>query len=112
MKKVTQGDYFDPDRSAFFMASGRGPCRFGQYNRFHRLVLDEMGFPQIPILAPGQDEGVYRERGGIGEGFSKIAWKGIVTIDLLQKRLLQVRPYEKREGETEKIYRAYLEKIC
>jgi predicted nucleotide-binding protein (sugar kinase/HSP70/actin superfamily) len=112
MIKMTQRPDFDPDRAAFFMASGRGPCRFGQYNRFHRLVLDEMGFPQIPILAPDQDEDLYKELGGIGNGLSKIAWKGIVSVDLLQKRLRQVRPYEKNEGESERIYLAYLEKVC
>ncbi len=112
MIKVTRRPDFDPDRTAFFMASGRGPCRFGQYNRFHRLVLDEMGFQQIPILAPDQDEDLYKELGGIGNGLSKIAWKGMVSIDLLQKKLRQVRPYEKNEGETERIYCSYLDRVC
>jgi predicted nucleotide-binding protein (sugar kinase/HSP70/actin superfamily) len=112
MIRMTRRPEFDPDRSAFLMVSGRGPCRFGQYNRFHRLVLDEMGLPQVPILAPDQDEGLYRELGGIGTGFSRIAWKGIVSIDLLQKRLMQVRPYERNEGESERIYRSYLDKVC
>jgi predicted nucleotide-binding protein (sugar kinase/HSP70/actin superfamily) len=112
MIKVTKRTEFDPDRAAFFMPSGRGPCRFGEYNRFHRLVLDEMGFPQTPIFAPDQDECLYRELGEVGDGFSKIAWKGIVSIDLLQKRLREVRPYEKHQGESEKIYNHYLETIC
>lgn len=112
MIKVTQRSEFDPDRTAFFMPSGRGPCRFGEYNRFHRLVLDEMGFPQTPIFAPDQDECLYRELGEVGEGFSKIAWKGIVSIDLLQKRLREVRPYEKHKGESENVYEHYLRKVC
>ena len=112
MIKMTQRTEFDPDRAAFFMPSGRGPCRFGEYNRFHRLVLDEMGFPQTPVFAPDQDECLYRELGEVGEGFSKIAWRGIVSIDLLQKRLKEVRPYEKHRGESEKAYKHYLEKIC
>ena len=37
--KVTMGDFlqiteqpgFDPQKTAFFMATGHGPCRFGQY---------------------------------------------------------------------------------
>ena len=92
--------------------SGRGPCRFGQYNRFHRLVLDEMGLQQIPILAPDQDEDLYKELGGIGNGLSKIAWKGMVSIDLLQKKLRQVRPYEKNDGDSESLYRSYLDRVC
>ncbi|MEI6154090.1 MAG: acyl-CoA dehydratase activase, partial [Deltaproteobacteria bacterium] len=43
MLKVVKKEGFDPDKSAFFMPSGGGPCRFGQYHRFHRMVLDEMG---------------------------------------------------------------------
>ncbi|MCK5011290.1 MAG: CoA activase, partial [Deltaproteobacteria bacterium] len=112
MIKTTQRAEFDPDRAAFFMPSGRGPCRFGEYNRFHRLVLDELGFPQVPIFSPDQDEHLYRELGEIGEGFSRLAWGGIVSIDLLQKRLREVRPYEKQQGESEKVYYHYLEKIC
>ena len=109
---MTQHPEFDPDRSAFFMASGGGPCRFGQYNRFHRLILDEMGFPQVPLFTPNQDEGLYQELGTIGKGFSRIAWQGIVSIDLLQKRLREIRPYEKNQGESESLYKKHLEKIC
>ena len=112
MIKTTQQSDFDPDRSAFFMASGRGPCRFGMYNRFHRLVLDEMGLSQVPIFAPDQDEDLYSELGVIGKGFSKIAWRGIVSLDLLKKRLREIRPYEKHPGESEALYQSYLEKIC
>ena len=90
--KMTQRPEFDPDHSAFFMASGGGPCRFGQYNRFHRLVLDEMGFSQVPLLTPNQDEGLYEEMGAVGKGFSRIAWRGIVSIDALQKRLERNSP--------------------
>jgi predicted nucleotide-binding protein (sugar kinase/HSP70/actin superfamily) len=59
---VTTGDMikkihepgFDPDKAIFFMPSGTGPCRFGQYNMFQRLVMQELGYG-IPILAPNQD---------------------------------------------------------
>ncbi len=112
MVKMTQRPEFDPERSAFFMASGKGPCRFGQYNRFHRLVLDEIGFPQVPILAPNQDDCLYRELGDVGKGFPRLAWKGIVAVDLLQKRLREVRPYEKHPGQSEGIYLHYVGKIC
>jgi predicted nucleotide-binding protein (sugar kinase/HSP70/actin superfamily) len=110
-KKVKSAD-FDPKRSAFFMASGSGPCRFGQYNRFHRLVLDELGFSEVPIFAPDQDENIYGELGQVGNGFSRLAWSGMVAVDLLQKRLRTVRPYEIHRGETEKVYRHYLERVC
>ncbi len=71
-----------PEHSAFFMPSGTGPCRFGQYHRFHRLVLDELGFPQVPVYAPDQSETFYRELGMVGgSDFTRLGWQGIVAVD-------------------------------
>ncbi|RJR21051.1 MAG: CoA protein activase [Nitrospiraceae bacterium] len=102
---------FDPDRSVFFMPSGAGPCRFGQYNVLHRMVLDEIGLPHVPIYAPNQDESFYRELGMVGKDFSKQAWKGIIAIELLMKCLHETRPYEINQGETDKLYNEYLSKV-
>src|SRR4030042_1100607 len=55
---------FDPEHAAFLMPGASGPCRFGQYNRLHRLVLDELGLPQGPILVLDQiGRASCRERG-------------------------------------------------
>ena len=43
LRRVLSSD-FKPAESAFFMPSGSGPCRFGQYNVFHRMVLDDLGY--------------------------------------------------------------------
>jgi predicted CoA-substrate-specific enzyme activase len=102
---------FDPDRSAFFMPSGAGPCRFGQYNVFHRLVLDEAGFPEVPIFSPNQDESLYSDLGMVGKDFSKQVWKGVIAIELLMKCLHETRPYEINKGETDYLYQGYLKKI-
>jgi predicted nucleotide-binding protein (sugar kinase/HSP70/actin superfamily) len=102
---------FDPDRSAFFMPSGAGPCRFGQYNVFHRLVLDEAGFPEVPIFSPNQDESLYTVLGMVGKNFSKQVWKGVIAIELLMKCLHETRPYEVNKGETDGLYQGYLKKI-
>ncbi len=61
MLKTSKRPDFDPDRSAFFMPSGSGPCRFGQYHRFHRMVLSDHGFGNVPIYAPNQDDRLYHE---------------------------------------------------
>ncbi|MEF8787768.1 MAG: acyl-CoA dehydratase activase, partial [Planctomycetota bacterium] len=42
--KKTREDDFDPEHSAFFMAQANGPCRFGQFHKFHRMVLDDLGY--------------------------------------------------------------------
>ncbi len=112
MIKVTKRRDFDPSRSAFFMPSGNGPCRFGQYNRYHRLILDELGFKDVPVYAPDQDEAFYKELGMVGGNFSRLAWWGIVCVDLLHKRLLEVRPYEKNPGESDRVYWECVDKVC
>jgi predicted CoA-substrate-specific enzyme activase len=111
MVKKAMSDDFDPDSAAFFMPSGAGPCRFGQYNVFHRMVLDEAGFPEVPIFSPNQDESLYAALGTVGKDFTKQAWKGIIAIDLLLKCLHETRPYEISKGETDSLYQEYLVKI-
>ena len=110
VRKVMSGG-FDPDRAVFFMPSGAGPCRFGQYNVLHRLVLDEIGLPHVPIYAPNQDESFYSELGMVGKDFSKQAWKGIIAIELLLKCLHETRPYEINQGETDGLYNKYLSEV-
>jgi len=109
IKKTMEPD-FKPDESAFFMPSGTGPCRFGQYNVFHTQVLKSIGLEEVPVLSPNQDQDFNKELGMLGKNYASDAWKGIVAIELLEKCLLQTRPYEKNKGETDAIYDSYLEK--
>ncbi len=109
-KRLNRPD-FDPDRSAFFMPSGTGPCRFGQYHRFHRLVLNELGYPQVPIYAPTQSEALYRELGMVNKDFARLSWQGVVAIDLLEKALRKRRPYETKPGETDRVYQRALKEV-
>jgi len=112
MMKVLKRDDFDPDKSAFFMPSGNGPCRFGQYNRYQRLILDEVGSKDVPIYAPDQDGTFYKELGMVGGNFPRLAWWGIVAVDLLEKLLRETRPYEQNAGETDKVYWSSVWRIC
>ncbi|MBI5344078.1 MAG: CoA activase, partial [Deltaproteobacteria bacterium] len=112
MIKITRRKDFDREKSAFFMPSGNGPCRFGQYNRYQRLILDEAGFKDVPVYAPDQDGGFYKELGVVGGNFPRLGWWGIAAVDLLEKRLRETRPYEKNSGETEKVYWKYVHKVC
>jgi predicted CoA-substrate-specific enzyme activase len=106
---VDQGE--DPQKAAFFMPGGTGPCRFGQYHRYHRLVLDELGFADTPIYAPDQSEVFYQELGMVGGGFTRLAWQGLVAIDLLQKALHETRPYEANPGDTDGVYQDFLGRV-
>lgn len=110
LRKVFSSD-FRPDESAFFMPSGTGPCRFGQYNVSHKLILEKLGLMDVPIFAPNQDVQFYRDLGIVGKDFSMKAWEGIVAYEMLTKCLHETRPYEKTKGDTEGLYNFYREMI-
>ena len=93
------------------MPSGSGPCRFGQYNVSHKLILNKLGFDDVPIFSPNQDVEFYRQLGVVGRDFSMIAWKGIVAYELLTKCLHETRPYEKSKGDADSLYAVLHERI-
>src|SRR3972149_10292958 len=112
MVKLIKDPNFDHSRAAFFMPSGNGPCRFGQYHRFHRLILDDLGFEHVPVYSPNQDETLYSDLGIMGSRFTRLGWQGIVAVDLFMKKLLETRPYERKKGKTEAVYQESLDRIC
>ncbi|MCX7794358.1 MAG: acyl-CoA dehydratase activase [Thermodesulfovibrionales bacterium] len=110
LKRALSPDFI-PEKSAFFMPSGTGPCRFGQYNIFHRMVLHGIGLGDVPVFSPNQDRQFYRDLGIIGKDFTEKAWTGVVAYEILLKLLHETRPFEKNEGETEELYGLYLDKL-
>jgi len=117
---VTTGDMllkcreegFDPNRAAFFMPGGSGPCRFGQYNCFHKILLNEAGLPDIPVIAPNQDKQFYRDFSQFAKNPTRLAWIAINAIDTFTKALLHIRPYEVVEGETNRVYERARDGLC
>lgn len=109
---VTTGDMvkfalrpdFDRDRYAFFMGGSGGPCRFGQYNTLQRMVLDDLGFEDVPIYAPHQGRRFFDDLGIVGRDFLRVAWRGMVAADMLFKALLETRPYELEPGAARAAY--------
>ncbi len=85
-----------------FMAGAYGACRFGKYAPEQARVLRDVGF-DIPVLTSVANTG-YRDT-GLGAGFERLAWKGVVAMDYLQKLLWQTRPYEKSEGSADELFR-------
>jgi len=113
MIRQTRSSGFDPARSAFFMAAADGPCRFGQYNHLHRLVLDEMGLREVPLYVIDQDDTFSEDIRIAGGGeFERNAWTGICAIDALERLLLSKRPYEVHRGETDRWFEQSLRAVC
>ena len=110
VKKALSSD-FDPHRAAFFMADARGPCRFGQYNRLHRIVLDELGLEEVPILVLDQSRNYQQHVTRVGSGFRLLTWRGLTILDSMQKMLLERRPYEVNKGEADAVYQEWLQSL-
>ncbi|MFW5870780.1 MAG: CoA activase, partial [Candidatus Sumerlaeota bacterium] len=111
MIRQTKRPDFDRDKTAFFMASADGPCRFGQYNELHRQVLDRLGFEDVPIFTLDQGSD-YRGKNNLSSRFERIAAKGVLAIDALEKLLLRTRPYEVNKGDTQAWFEQSIREIC
>jgi predicted CoA-substrate-specific enzyme activase len=116
--RVTLGDflrfYYDDGHGDMkdvegFMTGSFGPCRLGKYAIEQIRILKELGF-NLPIRTTVSNN-AYRDI-GLGTGFERLAWKGIVSIDNLQKLLWRVRPYEKKKGSADQLFDAYLARIA
>ncbi len=107
MIKKLRSNEGDPGKMVFFMPGANGPCRFGLYSQFHRIILDDLGYTDVPIYSPNSKNG-YADFGLDGTAFRTMAWRGMVFIDCLQKLLFRTRPYEVHKGETEKLYLHYV----
>jgi predicted nucleotide-binding protein (sugar kinase/HSP70/actin superfamily) len=106
--KVTLGDFlkvcrapgFDPHKTAFFMPTAHGPCRFGQYAPYLRHQLAEMGHADVMVISPSSDNG-YDGIGQHARQLVRTAWMGVICGDIATKFLLKTRPYETRAGDAD-----------
>ncbi len=101
----TPGIGFEADDYVYFMPEADGPCRFGMYNKYQRIVLDS--FPELKRMRIGSLT--------TGDGYSlagfidrrrvrdlrKVAYFSVVVADILDRLLWRIRPYEKAPGTAE-----------
>ena len=100
----------DPSKIGFFMATGQGPCRFGQYVPYVRAVLSSHGYGSVAILAPAFETG-YSDFGEAADIFVRSAWRALVSSDVLMKYLLKTRPYETTPGAADRAYESSLDDL-
>jgi predicted nucleotide-binding protein (sugar kinase/HSP70/actin superfamily) len=96
------GEGFQADDYVYFMPESSGPCRFGMYNKYQRMVLDS--FPDLKEVRIGSltTKDSYAldgliEKDQVGD-LKKTAYFGIVVGDLLERLVWRTRPYEKESG--------------
>jgi predicted CoA-substrate-specific enzyme activase len=110
LKKILEPG-FEPAKSSFFMPDHNGPCRFGQYNRLQRIIFNHLGYTDVEIISPGNDDSYEDMSHGHANKFRIAVWKGFVVIDMLRKLLQERRPYEVEKGVCDRVYDEYLQKV-
>ncbi len=110
--KMARQPGFDPDRTAVLMQNYDGACRFSQYGIGHADLFRRMGLCEIPVLAPLTSTRFEEFSGLFGLRFTKALWQGWVASEVLERLRLHVRPYERNQGETDKVYEAGIREIA
>jgi len=109
--KIIEDRNFDPEKTAFFIPTANGPCRFGQYRHILQEVLAQKGLGEVMVVSPTSANGYE----GVGEHAGELArlgWWALVAADSLRKLLLQTRPYERNAGETDRVHSESLDALC
>ncbi len=101
----------DPSKMSFFMPDHNGPCRFGQYNQFHRILFDRLGFKNAELITPSNETSYADVAGEHGQKFRINAWKGFVAADFLRKIHRETRPYEIHKGDSDLLYAKSLDRL-
>jgi predicted nucleotide-binding protein (sugar kinase/HSP70/actin superfamily) len=104
-ERQRRGDNFSAGDYVYFMPESDGPCRFGLYNKYQRIVLDSLpGLKTLNIGAVTTADN-YSPDGLIEPGnaasFKKAAYLATVVADILERLTWRVRPYEKVPGRTD-----------
>jgi predicted nucleotide-binding protein (sugar kinase/HSP70/actin superfamily) len=101
----------DPSKLSFFMPDHNGPCRFGQYNHFHRILFDRLGYHEAELITPSNDTSYEDVAGEHGQKFRINAWRGFIVADYLRKIHREIRPYEINKGDSDKLYEDSLARL-
>lgn len=101
---------FDAAASLFFMPTGPGPCRFGQYRYLEQDILDRLGLGAMEVLSPSSGDS-YALFGDDPGGLRRLVVQAIVACDLLAKLLHEHRPYATCAADAERAYARSLDDV-
>jgi activator of 2-hydroxyglutaryl-CoA dehydratase/predicted nucleotide-binding protein (sugar kinase/HSP70/actin superfamily) len=104
LKRIYAGD--SEEKYALLMPKSYGPCRFGVYNLYDRLIFSEIGLrDRVAVIAPAA--GNYFK--GLPHGLALKLWAAVVAEDILLDMLHATRPLEKKHGFVTALYGNYFD---
>ncbi len=107
-EKKRLGDEFNPSDYVYFMPEADGPCRFGMYNKLHRLVLDKFPeFQDVAITYLSTADG-YQSSAILppekSRLFRRLAYVATIIADVMDRAIWRIRPYEQEQGQTDQFF--------
>lgn len=84
----------------YFMATGSGPCRFGQYYSFFGDLIRKQRMRDVALYSISS-ENAYA---GMGSGFERKIWRGIVVSDAMEDIRSMLLANAKNPGEAMEIF--------
>lgn len=111
MMEALESGKYDPDRTALLMTQTGGACRASNYVAYIRKALEDMGYPQIPVIALSA-QGIETSPGlEINLGLLNKGAYSIIAGDLIMRVSNATRPYEVNEGQTERTKEKWISKF-
>lgn len=110
--RMIQDPEFNPERSALCIPGTNVPCRVSVFPTTLRMVLKKLGYPQVPVIAPETSMDKDDVLRYLGPKFAVNLYRGLLSLELLEKKLTQTRPYEKKAGESDVVYEESVRAIC
>ncbi|MZP29998.1 hypothetical protein GTO91_09805 [Heliobacterium undosum] len=110
--RMTEDPEFDPATSALMMPAGDLACRVSAFSTAIKFVLRDLGYPDLPVIAPRISVDKDEVLSVFGIKFARNVFRGIMSIELLGQKVTEIRPYEIHPGDTDTLYQESLDKIC
>lgn len=112
MIKTIKSTDFDPKRAVFYTPFHQNYCRYGQYNKLQRIVLEELGYSDIPSYDVNLNKKTDLLNIKNKSFLSAIFWEGLIVIDCLNSWLYKNRPYAKDKKLIEDTHNKAISKLC
>ncbi len=110
MIEALESGKYDKNKTALMISQTGGGCRATNYIGFIRKALRDAGFPDVPVIS-FNFAGLEKNPGfKLTLSLVKKLVRSIMYADMLQTLLHKNRAYEVNKGETEKLFREWMEK--
>src|SRR5581483_3850711 len=104
------------DNYVFFTAGSCGPCRFGMYEAEYRFALKNAGFDGFRVLLFKDSDGIKAASGEPGLKLTVDFGFGMLNAmhlgDVFNDLIYQIRPFETRKGETDRVFPEAVDGLC